>query len=180
MSAQTNRYDGLARTLHWLMALMILTLIVVGVYMSDLPKDDPMRGQLYGMHKAFGALTLILLVVRLAWLRVSPPPALPAVFDGKEVFIIKGVKSLLYLFMLLTPLSGYVMSTAAGYPISMFGLFDMPMLIEKNKELAERAGDMHEVFAFTMLLLVVIHAAGAVKHRLKEKGTEKDILARML
>lgn len=175
-----DRYGFLSKFLHWVMAAMIVALIAVGYYMTGLDKEDPGRINIYNMHKAVGALTLMLLILRIVWLRLSPAPELPGVFSDKEKRVTKGMQSLLYLLMVLVPVSGYVMSTAAGYPVSFFGLFDMPVLLEKNKPLADFAHEAHGLMAYATLAFVALHMAGAVKHRLLSRGSDADVLQRML
>jgi len=122
---------------------------------------------------------IMLLVIRLAWLRASPAPALPAVLTAIEVKLVKVVKAALYVLMLLVPFSGYVMSNAGGYPVKFFGLFTMPALFEKSKALGGFAHEAHEILAYLLLAAVAVHVAGAVKHRLKGNA-EADLLKRML
>lgn len=184
MQNSSTEYGVFSRGLHWLMALIIITLLAVGIYMADLPQDTQAQKeyafQFFMMHKSFGVLALLLVVVRLLWLRLSPPPVLPAAFTPAEQMLVNGVKALLYVLMILVPLSGYLMSNAGGYPINFFGLGELPALIGKSKEFGGIAHEAHELLGYTILLLVVVHAAGAVKHRLKDKGGETDILKRML
>lgn len=175
-----QRYSVPSRALHWLSAIIILALIVVGWYMTGLAKDDPARASIYGMHKAMGVLTVFLFIARIAWLRVAPAPELPAVFNEKEKRVTKGVQSLLYVLILLIPVSGYVMSTAAGHPVSFFGLFTLPALIGESKAIAGFAHEAHALLSYAALALVIVHMAGALKHRLLDKGGESDVLARML
>lgn len=175
-----DRYGALSKVLHWAMAVMIIALVVVGFYMTGLEKEDPNRINIYNLHKAVGALTLFLLILRVVWLRTSPAPELPSVFSKNERFLTQGVRSLLYLLMALVPVSGYVLSTAAGYPVHFFGLFDLPLLFEKNKALADFAHEAHEILGYAILVFVLLHAAGAIRHRLLNRGDEADVLQRML
>ncbi|HEY0634803.1 MAG TPA: cytochrome b [Gammaproteobacteria bacterium] len=178
----SETYGAFSKLMHWLMALLIVILLAVGFYIAGFDKENlaPSQIQMIGMHKAFGALAMLLLVVRLGWLRLSPAPQLPAVFTPKEKRLVSGVKGMLYLLMFLAPLSGYVMSTASGRPTSFFGLFNLPMLIGENKALAGFAHEAHEILAFLMIAFIVVHMAGAIKHRLKDRNGPSDILARML
>lgn len=180
----STEYGLLSKTLHWVMAAMIITLIGVGIYMADLPKDTAEQKQyafqFYGLHKSFGVVVLALIIVRLAWIRISPAPALPAVFNAKEQMVTKLVQAFLYILMILVPLSGYIMSNAGGYPINLFGLGELPALIGKSKEIGGIAHEAHEIMGFAVLALIALHVAGAVKHRLKDKGGESDILKRMV
>ncbi len=173
-------YGAFSKTLHWLIALGIIMLIIVGVYMTGLDKTDPAKREIIGMHKSFGALMMMLIVLRLIWLQISPAPTLPSAFNAKEKLLTKGVHKILYLLMLMTPISGYLMSNAGGYPVSFFGLFELPALIDKSKAIGGFAHEAHGILAFTMLAFVVLHVAGAVKHRLQDRGGERDILSRML
>jgi len=180
----TTDYGSFSKTLHWLMALIILTLIGVGIYMAELPTDTAEQKQyafqFYGLHKSFGVVILALIVLRLVWIRISPAPALPSVFAPKERAVVKALQGLLYLLMIVMPLSGYLMSNAGGHPINFFGLGELPALIGKSKAVGGFAHEVHEIMGWTMLVLIVLHMAGALKHRLKDKGGETDILKRML
>jgi len=179
-----TEYGSLSKTLHWLMAAIILTLIFVGLYMAELPRETAAEKeyafQIFDLHKSFGVLALGLIILRLVWIRISPAPALPAAFEPKEQKVVKILQSLLYLLMILVPLSGYLMSNSAGYPINFFGLFEMPALVGKSEGLHEFTEEAHEIGGWAILVLVVLHMAGAIKHRLKDKGGETDILKRML
>ncbi len=180
----SSEFGTVSKILHWSMAAIIITLIGVGIYMAGLPKETAEQKQyafqFYGLHKSFGVVVLALMVLRLLWIRLSPPPALPAVFDAKEKMITKAVQGFLYILMILMPVSGYVMSNAGGYPINFFGLGELPALIGKSKEIGGIAHEAHEIMGFAMLALIALHVAGALKHRIKDKDGESDILKRML
>jgi len=180
LTNSVERYGLFSRLLHWLMALMIFAMIGIGTYMADLDKGEPLRPQLYALHKAVGVTLLALAVLRILWILMSRPPAMPQVLRRWEVMLAKATIGLLYLLMLLTPIAGYLMSNAAGRPISYFGLFDMPVLIGENHDLHEVLGALHEFLAFSILALVGLHVLGALKHRLIDKDPEADVLKRML
>lgn len=175
----TENYGAISKGLHWLMAILIFVLIGVGLYMAGLDDDDPSRKQLFFMHKSFGSLVMILLVLRLVWSLMSPPPQPLAALEPKEVLISRGVQVILYLLMLAVPFSGYALSTLNGYPVSFFGLFEMPSLFAKNPEMGELAGEAHEILAWTILGFVGLHVLGALKHRFLGRP-EADVLRRML
>jgi cytochrome b561 len=180
LANSTERYGLISRALHWLMALMILTMIAVGAYMTDLDKEDPLRLQLYTLHKEIGVTVLTLAVIRILWVLMSRPPRLPGVLQRWEVILSKATTGLLYLLMLATPVAGYLMSNAAGKPIGFFGLFDMPVFIGENHDTHEFLEELHGFLAFSILALVGLHVAGAIKHRLIDKDPEADVLKRML
>lgn len=175
-----EEYGSYTKALHWLMAALIITMVIIGLYMSDLGKEDPIRRQLYDLHKSLGVLAMLLIIVRLTWLRISPPPALPAVFTENETRLVKLVKVALYLLMIIIPVSGYLMSVADGHPVSLFGLFDLPSILGKNKEAHELFENMHSFMADVIIGAVLLHVAGAIKHRIQDKNGDSDILNRML
>jgi len=179
-----NEYGLLSKALHWLMAAIILTLIFVGIYMAGLPKetaeDKQYAFQFYGLHKSFGVIALLLIVLRLVWMRINPAPALPSAFEPKERVVVKALQGLLYLLMIVVPLSGYLMSNAGGFPINFFGLGELPSLVGESKTIGGLTHEVHEIMGWAILVLIVLHMAGAIKHRLKDKGGETDILKRML
>lgn len=175
-----SRYGLVSRALHWLMALMIVVLIAVGLYMSDLDPQDAARAQIVAMHKAFGVTVLGLAILRIVWIRISQPPPLPAALLAWEKLLAKAVTGLLYLLMLAAPIAGYLMSNAAGKPVSFFGLFTLPALVGESKGLAETLHELHEFLAFSILALAALHALGALKHRFMDKEPSADVLGRML
>jgi len=180
LTNSAERYGAVSILLHWLMALLILTMIGIGAYMSDLDKEDPLRAQLYAMHKEIGVTILVLAVLRILWILASRPPVLPAALQRWEVILAKSTVGLLYLLMLATPIAGYLMTNTGGKPVSYFGLFDLPMLLAKNHDLHEILEEVHGFLAFSVLALVGLHTAGALKHRFIDKDPEADVLKRML
>jgi len=162
------------------MALLILAMIGVGAYMSDLAREDPLRAQLYSMHKAVGVTVLGLALIRILWVLASRPPVMPAALQRWEVVLAESTVGLLYLLMLATPVAGYLMSNTGGKPVSYFGLFELPALLGENRDLHEVLEEVHGFLAFSMLALVGLHVAGAFKHRFIDKNPDADVLKRML
>lgn len=172
-----QRYSLLSRLLHWLMALMIFGLIAVGNYMSGLADDAPERASLIALHKATGFIFLWLVLVRLGWALARAAPSLPAAFSSLERRLITATKHLMYLAMLVVPLSGWAMSNFAGYAVKL-GAFNVPLLFEKNRALANFFHELHEYAPWVLLALIVVHLTAVIYHKLE--GGEKDILHRML
>lgn len=177
-NSKAEGYGKVAKWLHWGMALMLFVMIAVGTYVSGLEQNDPARMQLLGMHKSFGAIFMQLAVFRLIWSRIHKAPALPAALSGWEQMLSRLITALLYLLMLAIPFSGYAMTNFAGYPMSLFGLVDLPVLFEKNPPMIGMAKQAHVVLVYTMMLALVLHIAGALKHRFMD-ASEADVLSRM-
>ena len=178
-SNSTDSYGTLSKLIHWAMAIIIISLMIVGLYMTGLDDEDPSRRDLYHLHKVFGMTIIFLSLIRIGWIIASRPPQLPADLKAIEIRLAKSAKHILYLLILIVPASGYTMSTLLGYPVDVFGLFEFPMLFDKDKDTGEIFRSVHWIIAYIMIGVVVLHIAGALKHRLVD-GKEKDVLKRML
>lgn len=181
MTSSSNEllnYDSFAKWLHWIMALMVLVMIAVGTYVSGLEKTDPGYKELVGMHKSFGSVFMLLAVIRIIWSRIKAQPKLPEVLSLWEKFLSRSVTALLYVLMIIIPLSGYAQSNLFGFPVSLFGFVDMPQIFDKNVELAKLAGKFHMTMVYLLVVLVGTHIAGALKHRFIDSAAA-DVLPRM-
>lgn len=174
-AATTERYSGPAIALHWLLALAILGAFIVGVYMSDLPVS-PQRLKLYNWHKWAGICILALSALRLLWRLTHRPPADVAMPEWQRRSA-HAVHILLYLLFFAVPLAGWAYSSAAGFPIVVFGVLPLPDFVAPSKELAEAIKPLHKILAFTMAVLVLAHVAAALKHHFVDGD---GLLSRML
>ena len=172
-------YGLISKTLHWLMAIMLVTLVIVGTYMVGLERSDPPRDFLYGMHKSFGALFLLLALLRVLWVSYSRGPKLPEQLAGWEKLLSKLVTGLLYLLLLAIPVSGIAISNFFGAPVTFLGLFEFPIIFEKDMQMLDTAKTIHMGLVFLSLFMIALHVAGALKHRyLDADGV--DVLSWML
>ena len=178
--ANTGRHYGLiAIFLHWAIALVLLGLVVLGLYMVQLPDVgfDQVKITLILVHKDVGMATLGAVLLRLGW-RVGN--ALPALVDGLpdwQQVTARFVHLLLYALMLVLPLTGWLMSSAGGYPVTLFGRFAMPDLIGINEQLFHFYIELHRWLAYALIVVAGIHAAAALRHHFLMKD---DTLNRML
>jgi cytochrome b561 len=161
------RYGAVAIALHWLTAILVIGLAGVGFWMTDL-KPSPTKIEIYGWHKAFGLTVLALTVVRLAWRATHPPPPLLLASRAMRT-LAHSVHGLLYLLLLAMPVTGWLMNSAAGFPLSWFGLFRVPPLIERNREAFEFWQDVHATLAIVLVGLIALHVAAALKHRFVDR-----------
>lgn len=176
MNAESTRYSGVAIALHWLMALLILGLIGVGVWMSDL-KPSPRTIQIYTWHKWIGLTVLLLALARVLWRVYRRPPPAPAGLPRWQALAASGTHGALYLLMFAMPLTGWLQNSAAGFPLTWFGLFKVPALIERNRDAFQWWQDAHETLAWLLMALIALHAAAAIKHHLIDRD---EVLRRML
>ncbi|MBI3447020.1 MAG: cytochrome b [Magnetospirillum sp.] len=173
--AHSDRYDVVARILHWGMAAGILALWVVGHMIDAIPKG-PARTEVVGLHKAIGVIMLVLAVGRLAWRLTRPAPPLPLSMPPLERLVAHAGHVALYGLMLLIPVDGILMSQSSGRDVSVFGLV-LPVLVAKNDALKEIFKGGHEMLGWVLAALLIGHIAAALRHRFLLKD---DIMARML
>jgi cytochrome b561 len=157
-----THYTRTAVALHWLIFVFIATGFVIGAYMADL-HVSPLKVRLFAYHKWIGITILGLGLIRLTWrLAHRPPPAEP--MPAWQRIAAHGTHWLLYTLMVATPLCGWLYSSAAGYPVVYLKLFQLPDLVSKNEALAKVLVEVHGLLAWTLLWVVVLHAAAALKH----------------
>lgn len=166
--SQKKQYDAVARSFHGVMAVMMIGLLAVGLYMSDLD-PSPQKWELYGIHKALGMTVLALVSLRILWRGTHRPPAPLGSWAAWEHRLAGFVHFLLYVGMILMPLSGYIMSSAGGHDISIFGLFNVPLLIEKNEQLGGAARAAHGLAGNVIIAAIVLHFVGAMKHHIIDR-----------
>ena len=174
------RYSRTAIVLHWVLGLAILGLFGVGLYMTSLP-FSPARLKLYNWHKWAGITLLALSVLRLLWRATHRPPALPTsianAMPAWQHWAHHGTHYAMYALFFLVPLIGWAYSSAAGFPIVVFGVLPLPDFVPVDKALAELIKPFHELSAFALIGLVGLHIAAALKHQLVDKD---GLIGRML
>ncbi|GMU42420.1 MAG: cytochrome b [Xanthomonadales bacterium] len=170
------RYSGLAITLHWLLALLVIGLLGVGVWMTGL-KTSPTKIAVYGWHKALGLTVLALAVLRLLWRVHRPPPPLAESIPAWQVALATQAHRAMYTLLLAMPLSGWLQNSAAGFPLTWFGLFKVPALIARDKAAFAFWQQAHEWLSWALMALIVLHVLAALKHHYLDRD---DALKRIL
>lgn len=169
-------YTMTAVRLHWLVAVALVGVFSLGLYMHDLPLS-PDKLKLYSWHKWAGVTIFLLVLVRLAWRLSHRPPAAPASMPHWQVMVAEATHRLLYVLMLVIPLSGWLMSSAKGIQVVYFGVLPIPDLLDKDRQLGELLETVHSVLNFTMAGMVALHATAAIRHHFIDRD---DVLTRML
>ena len=147
----------------------------VGLWMAGLPVG-PQRFRAVPWHKAIGIMIFALLLLRLAWRWRHPAPPLPSTMPAWERHAAHASHVLLYVLMLVVPLSGFLMSSALGFSTVVFGL-KLPDLLERNRELGDTLKVVHYFLNKTLLALVALHFGAALKHHFIDHD---NVLRRML
>ena len=178
------RYDPVAISLHWLVALAFLSMLGIGFVMHALPLTDPWKFPLFQFHKSLGFTILGLVGVRILWRLTHTPPSLPATMPSWERWAAEATHWFLYAILLAMPLTGWIVVSHSAYniPTLYFGLFEIPHLAGldfgySKKQIEDAASLLHELLAFSACGLIALHAGAALRHHFVLKDT---VLRRML
>ncbi len=175
MISHFPRYGGTAVALHWTMAVLILGNLAFGLYLVDLPLS-PSKLRYFSWHKWVGVTVFAFAAARLAWRLGHPAPRLPAL-PAWEARLARLGHVALYVLFFAVPLSGWLFSSAAGFQTVYLGMFPIPDLLAKNRELAETIRPLHRWLNYLMAAVVAGHVAAALKHHFVDRN---EVLARMI
>ena len=171
-----NSYGSAAKAFHWGVAGLVFMLLPLGWYMHDLPLGLE-RYRYVELHKSLGLLVLGLMIGRSLWRAFNPPPALPEDLPGWEKLAAKLTHWAIYGALFLQVSFGMVLVWAANSPLMFFGWFSLPSPIEADKPLRHLMGELHELTAFALVALLLMHIGAALRHHFILRN---DILRRML
>ncbi|GGF53619.1 cytochrome b [Alteromonas lipolytica] len=172
----TDTQQQLSKTtilLHWLVALLMIALLAVGIYMTE-NKDY----SLYGLHKSFGVVVLVLALARVAWRIKNGWPLAAGNYKAWEHKLSHIVHWILIIGTLIMPISGVIMSSMGGHNVPLFGFDLIPAnhdpanpqaVLARNAELGEVAEAVHAIVGYLLILCIVLHVAGALKHHIIDK-----------
>jgi cytochrome b561 len=163
------RYTRTAMAFHWLVSLLVLGMIALGFWMEDIPRGTPERTFYFNLHKSFGLTIAIIVLLRLWWRAKNPPPPFPASMPAWQAFASRVSHALLYLCLIVMPLSGFSASQFTKYGVTYFGLFKIPPLGWENKDIYEFLQGIHGVTAILLCTLIAIHILAALKHLLIDR-----------
>lgn len=171
-----TRWGALSQLLHWLIAALIGLQVVLGVLGTALPLSMAKLATL-ARHKSLGITILGLVLIRLAWRMLNPTPALPGTLKPYERRLARGTHASLYALLIALPLTGWIMSSARGFPVSWFNLVQLPNPVGRNVPLYHALVRVHITLAIGLGLVLALHIAAAIKHHFVLKD---DTLRRML
>jgi cytochrome b561 len=196
MNNTVQRYTKTAIVLHWLIGLLIIAMLALGLWMHELPKEAPktatfdlfnwglytvtmpepvsVRTFYFNLHKSIGITVMVLILLRIFWRLTHVAPAFPDTMKGWEKKLADLGHKALYLMMVVLPLSGFIMSIYSKWGILWFG---MPLVKGlDNPALRDFFKEVHEISAWVIIVLIVLHVAAALKHKVIDKD---DVMKRM-
>lgn len=172
----TLRYGAVAQLFHWLIVALIITQFVLAIKADGLPLG-PAKIAVLAQHKSFGMTIFTLAILRLLWRLVNPVPAVPATTPRWQRIGAHLSHWALYALILITPLFGWLMSSARNFPVSWFGVFTFPDLVQPNKAKYDFFLATHHTLAKVLFCIALLHAAAALKHHFFDRD---NVLRRML
>ncbi len=183
---QTSRYGAVAASLHWLIAAAIIANIYIGLEMSDLPRSDPAKFELFSLHKSIGLTVLVISIFRVVWRLMNPVPPPPRGLQPWMRISGRAMQHLFYVLIVAIPLAGWLLvsSGSMGHGTPVFGLFDWPAFPWLSEMTRSVAHPYHEFFdtahvwmAWAMIVLVPLHILAALYHHFIRGD---NVLIRML
>lgn len=171
-----THYGLVSMGLHWLMAITFIGLFAFGLYMVELDYYDPWYHQAPDLHKSIGITMVLLMIFRFVWnVSQTKPNARDANTISNQAA--HWAHRFFYVLVLMLFISGYLISTAKGKPIDVFGLFEVPAVFSEDSKRGDLAGDIHFYIASSFIFLATVHAAAALYHHFYLKDS---VLKRML
>mgnify|MGYP003507926535 FL=1 len=173
----SSAYGLLSIVLHWLMAVGVFGMFALGLWMVELDYYSRWYKQAPDLHKSIGLCLLALMLLRFGWRQLSPRPLPLASHTASIQRVSKAVHLLLYVGLLALMLSGYLISTAEGRGISVFGWFEVPASLTSIPDQEDLAGEVHFWLAWAVVVFAGLHALAALKHHFIDRDAT---LSRML
>ncbi len=168
-----DRYGLITILLHWVVATLMIGLIILGLWMVQMPVSLE-KLKFYGWHKEYGFMVLGLAIIRIIWRLSNITPTLPIPYW--QELAARSVHWIFYGFMFALPITGWLITSAAGLPASFFGLITLPNLVAPSEEVRQLFQEVHKWLSYALIGFIGLHAAAALKHHFIDKD---NVLRRM-
>lgn len=172
-----KNWGAVSVLIHWITVLTVISLFIVGLWMTELEYDNYWYHTAPFIHKSVGLSLLILTIFRLVWRIFNKVPESLPTHSKYERILGHLMHMALYILLFSVMFAGYLISTAKGRPVSVFGLFDVPATITLIPKQVDLAGEAHEFLAWTIIIMAALHGFAAIKHHFIDKD---ETLIRML
>jgi len=168
-------YSLTARILHWLTAALVLTMIPAGIVMVNIG-SGALQDSLFNLHRSLGVVLIPLILLRLAYRLINPPPPLPGDIPIVQQLAAASVHWALYALLIVQPILGWVGTSAFPAPIIVFGLFELPPVWPPDRAFSDQVFVAHRAIGYLIALLITVHVCAALFHHLVRRD---DVLLRM-
>lgn len=175
----STRFGAVSIAFHWIVAVGVIGLFALGLWIEDLDYTHPWYRTAPDLHRSIGVIVVALMIIRLVWRIRNVNPEDLKTHKAWEKIAAHWMHRILYLLVILMFPTGYLITTAKGQSLEVFTWFSIPATVTGIDNLEDIAGEIHEIVAFTVIGLVIIHALGALKHHFIDKDrTLKRMLGR--
>jgi cytochrome b561 len=172
-----TQWGSVSKWLHWLIALLVVLLGIVGLIMGELPRT-PKYFWVYTAHKSLGITVLTLAIARLGWRLYAGAPQPVAGTPHWQERLASATHLLLYVMIFALPLSGWLYDSASGLrPFKLFGMVEMPKLVAPSEQISAVSHSVHEWGFWLLILVALAHAGAAFYHHIIQRDAT---LLRML
>ncbi len=175
LANSTDSFGLVSRAIHWGMAIGILGMLALGTRISDM-QPGLANLWLYSLHKSIGLILLALVLARIVWHRISPPPAPLGPPGGMEQRLARAAHLALYTLLIAVPLSGYVASSATGIDVMLFDRWVLPPLAPVSAAWEDAGFAAHGLLTKLLMAVILLHVAGALKRAIGGDGTVRRML----
>ncbi len=169
------RYGFVAQSLHWVIVSLLIVQVTLGKVADDLPLGLDKLAML-ARHKSVGITILALAVIRLTWRLIDRPPP-PPPMPRWQSYASRLTHAAFYVLLFALPITGWLMSSAANYPVSWFGVVQLPDLVAPDREFKHLLEEVHETLVKVLIALTILHIVAALKHQFIDRD---GLLRRML
>ncbi|WP_353148207.1 cytochrome b [Pollutimonas bauzanensis] len=159
-----QQYTRTAILLHWVIAVLLICQFAFGWYLDGIPRGVPERSYFVNLHKSTGILIGLLILVRLGWRLTHKPPPLPDSISHFQQRIASATHILLYVLMIVMPLSGYVASNFSKWGVKFFNVITLPPWGFEDEFIYAVFNQTHKVTSWLLLGLVILHVLAGLKH----------------
>ena len=164
-----GRYSAPARFFHWAIAFLLLIVWPVGLIIDKFYEVEWMKNLLYFIHENLGVTIWLLVLARLAWRWMRPPPPLPADFPPLMRMAAHATHIALYVLLIAQPIGGFIATNAWGFPLDFLGLVPLPSPVAENEDLAKLVQYWHWIAGFALLVVIIAHVGAALMHLVVKK-----------
>lgn len=164
----STSFGLVTRANHWVSAFAFILALITAFVAEEFMAKGEARTAVFHLHFSLGISLFLLMILRIIWLKLSPNPQ-PIGDNRFEIVLSHIVKGLLYLSLIIMPISGYLMVSAGGHDIPFFNLFTLPNLVGENPDIKAIAKPLHVYSGFIITFVLFLHIAGALKHQLVYK-----------
>ena len=164
------RYSNVAVAFHWTTVVLVLLQAYLG-FKFDWSEPGPARDEVFLWHKSLGVLILLVTLARLAYRLANPPPPFPPGIPQWQRIAAVWNHRLFYALLIAMPIVGFVAVSgyANGPTTPLVGGIEVPVIPGVSRETGELAGELHELAAWTLVALILLHVAAALKHKFVDR-----------